>query len=150
MDIMIYSKSSIYGIQAMIYLAEHREESKIIVSKISENYNIPPQFLSKLVQTLAKHHLIDSFKGRNGGIRLHKDPKNIKIIDIVHAIDGPPPEQEMCVIGLDVCDDSVACPLHNNWKIIKENITSMLSNENLDTLTLEMLRKRKALEELVY
>jgi len=146
---MIYSKSSIYGIQAMIYLAEHKEKSKIIVSKISEDYKIPPQFLSKLVQVLAKHHLIQSFKGRNGGIRLNKDPKEIKIIDIVYAIDGPPPEQEMCVIGLDVCDDSVACPLHNNWKIIRENITSMLSNENLEKLTLEMLRKRKTLEEIV-
>ncbi|MBC8214713.1 MAG: Rrf2 family transcriptional regulator [Candidatus Marinimicrobia bacterium] len=142
---MIYSKSAEYAIQAMIYLAEHQDEPKTMVSKIAEEYNIPVHFLSKLVQTLAKHHLIKSYRGRNGGIKLNKPARDIRVIDIVYAIDGPPPEIEMCVIGLDECTDNVACPLHNNWKIIKENIRVLLGHENLEHLAEEIIKKREDL-----
>ncbi len=144
---MIYSKSSEYAIQAMIYLAEHQDEDKVMVSKIAEEYNIPVHFLAKLIQTLVKHHLVKSFRGRSGGLKLNKPARDIRIIDIVYAIDGPPPEKEMCVIGLDECNDSVPCPLHNNWKVIKENIRVLLGHENLQHLAEEVIRKRSALEE---
>jgi Rrf2 family transcriptional regulator, iron-sulfur cluster assembly transcription factor len=142
---MIYSKSSEYAIQAMIYLAEHKDEPKTMVSTIAEDYNIPVHFLSKLVQTLSKHHLIKSFRGRNGGIKLNKPARDIRVIDIVYAIDGPPADEEMCVIGLDECNDSVACPLHNNWIIIRENIRVLLGHENLEHLADEVIKKREQL-----
>jgi len=142
---MIYSKSSEYAIQAMIYLAEHQEEDKVMVSKIAEEYTIPVHFLAKIVQTLVKHHLVKSFRGRSGGLRLNKPARDIRVIDIVYAIDGPPPEKEMCVIGLDECTDSVPCPLHNNWKMIKENIRVLLGHENLQHLAEEVIRKRAEL-----
>jgi Rrf2 family transcriptional regulator, iron-sulfur cluster assembly transcription factor len=144
---MLYSKSSEYAIQAMIYLAENQSMNRIMVNKIAAEYDIPVYFLAKIVQTLSKHHLIRSFRGRNGGIQLNKPAKDIRIIDIVYAIDGPPPEVEMCVIGLDECSDSVACPLHNNWKIIKENIRVLLGHENLDTLAEEVIKKKELLAQ---
>ncbi|NOZ07507.1 MAG: Rrf2 family transcriptional regulator [FCB group bacterium] len=145
---MIYSKSSEYAIQAMIYLAEHRDKEKIMVSQIAEDYNIPVHFLAKLVQTLVKHHLVKSFRGRSGGLKLNKPARDIRVIDIVYAIDGPPSENDMCVIGLDECNDNVPCPLHNNWKIIKENIRVLLGHENLEHLAKEVIRKRQLLGEV--
>ncbi len=142
---MLYSKSSEYAIQAMIYLAVYQKDTRIMVHKIASEYDIPLYFLAKIVQTLSKHHLIRSFRGRNGGIKLNKPANDIRVIDIVYAVDGPPPEKEMCVIGLDECSDSVACPLHNNWKIIKENIRVLLGHENLENLANEVIRKREAL-----
>ncbi|MBT3251489.1 MAG: Rrf2 family transcriptional regulator [Candidatus Marinimicrobia bacterium] len=144
---MLYSKSSEYAIQAMIYLAENQSMNRIMVNKIAAEYDIPVYFLAKIVQTLSKHHLIRSFRGRNGGIQLNKPAKDIRIIDIVYAIDGPPPEVEMCVIGLDECSDSVACPLHNNWKIIKENIRVLLGHENLAILAEEVIKKKELLAQ---
>ncbi|MFQ6610394.1 MAG: RrF2 family transcriptional regulator [Fidelibacterota bacterium] len=142
---MLYSKSSEYAIQAMIYLAVNQKDERIMVNKIAREYDIPLYFLAKIVQTLSKHHLIRSYRGRNGGIKLNKPANDIRIIDIVYAIDGPPPEKEMCVIGLDECSDSVACPLHNNWKIIKENIRVLLGHENLEKLANEVIKKRETL-----
>jgi len=133
----------------MIYLAVNQKDSRIMVNKIASEYDIPLYFLAKIVQTLAKHHLIRSYRGRNGGIKLNKPANDIRVIDIVYAIDGPPPEKEMCVIGLDECSDSVACPLHNNWKIIKENIRVLLGHENLENLANEVIRKREVLRSQV-
>jgi len=142
---LIYSKSAEYAIQAMIYLAEHRSDNNVMVSTIAEDYNIPRHFLAKLVQSLAKHYLIKSVRGRNGGIRLSKPARDIRVIDIIYAIDGPPPEKEMCVIGLDECSDSVPCPMHEQWKHIKENIRLKLGHENLEVLADRLKEKRKLL-----
>ncbi len=146
---MIYSKSAEYAIQAMIYLAEHRNEDNIMVSKIAEDYNIPRHFLAKLVQSLAKHYLIKSVRGRNGGIKLSKPARDIRVIDIIYAVDGPPPEKEMCVIGLDICSDDVPCPLHDHWKLIKENIRVNIGHENLEILADRLKEKRQLLNQMV-
>ena len=72
---MIYSKSPEYAIQAMIYLAENLDKDNIMVSKIADDYDIPRHFLAKLVQSLSKHHLISSTRGRGGGIKLKSQPE---------------------------------------------------------------------------
>ena len=45
----LYSKSAEYAIQAMIYLSEHSSDKPIMVSKIAVVYNIPYQFLAKIM-----------------------------------------------------------------------------------------------------
>ena len=141
----MFSESVKHSIQAMIHLAEN-DGKLIMVSHIAENYEIPKHYLAKLVQTLSKHHLIKSVQGRNGGIQLNKPPSEIKIIDIIHAIEGPPPENEMCIFGLDKCSDQVPCPIHSDWKKMKLQLEDKLFNRNLDDLNKELQKKHKLLQ----
>jgi len=146
---MLYSKSSEYAIQAMIYIAEkQREENLSLISEIAKSRDIPRHFLAKLVQVLAKHRLIKSIRGRNGGIKLAKDATKITIENIVIAIDGPPPDDEMCVIGLEVCTSEAPCPLHDDWELIKNEIHETLAKKNLDELVDGLIEKRKYLTSL--
>ena len=145
---MIYSKSAEYAIQAMIYLAEQSDGRLSMVSTIAEDYDIPRHFLAKLVQTLTRHHLITSYRGRKGGIRLARPAKSITLLQVVTAIEGPPPEQDMCVIGLDICSDAACCPLHNQWKRIKEEVRAALDHQNLQELANGMQQKREQLARL--
>ena len=140
---MLYSKSAEYAIQAMVYLAEAKSEKPVMTAKIAKEYNIPYQFLAKIVQTLVKHRLIKATRGRTGGINLYQDAENIYLYQIVDAVDGPPPEEEQCVIGLDLCSDATPCPLHHTWKPIKESIRKMLADENLEELAHRVVEKRK-------
>jgi len=140
---MLYSKSAEYAIQAMVYLAEAKSEKPVMTAKIAKDYNIPYQFLAKIVQTLVKHRLIKATRGRTGGINLYQDAENIYLYQIVDAVDGPPPEEEQCVIGLDLCSDATPCPLHHTWKPIKESIRKMLADENLEELAHRVVEKRK-------
>ena len=142
---MIYSKSAEYAIQAMIYLAEQDGDRLSMVSAIAEDHNIPRHFLAKLVQTLTRHHLIQSFRGRTGGIRLARPADKITLLQVVHAIEGPPPENEMCVIGLDICSDAACCPLHIQWKRIREEVRTTLHRQTLQDLAIGMQRKRRQL-----
>jgi Rrf2 family protein len=131
----------------MIYLAVNKDES-VMVSKIAEDYDIPRFYLAKIVQTLSKHNLIHSTRGRRGGIKLNKPAKDIRIIDIIHVIEGPPPEHEICLFGLDICSDSVPCPVHDVWKAMKQELNEKLIHQNLETLSKEMHRKHKLLASL--
>ena len=59
--------------RAMIYLALNADtEGKIGIKKISGDLKIPSPFLAKILQVLAKHKLLSSTKGPNGGFRLAK------------------------------------------------------------------------------
>ncbi|UCH11330.1 MAG: Rrf2 family transcriptional regulator [Fidelibacterota bacterium] len=146
---MLYSKSAEYAIQAMLYLAENEGKGLAMVSSIAEAYNIPKHFLAKLVQTLTRNHLIKSYRGRNGGIELARPSSKIALLQIVNAIEGPPPEQEMCVIGLDVCSDTVACPLHDQWQHIGSLVRDTLSHQSLADLAEGMRQKRQELAQLI-
>ena len=140
---MLYSKSAEYAIQAMVYLAEAKSEKPVMTAKIAKDYNIPYQFLAKIIQILVKHRLIKATRGRTGGINLYQDAENIYLYQIVDAVDGPLPEEEQCVIGLDLCSDATPCPLHHTWKPIKESIRKMLADENLEELAHRVVEKRK-------
>ena len=143
----IFSESSKHAIQAMIYLATHKDKP-VLVKAIAEYYSIPLFYLAKIVQTLSKHNLLNSIRGRGGGIMLNKNPKKILISDIVLAIEGKKEGKEMCVYGLDICSDSVPCPIHENWKIIKPLIKDQLIHQNLEYLSEELLKKHEDLKVL--
>ena len=140
---MLYSKSAEYAIQALIYLSENQTDKPTMIASIAEAYNIPYQFLAKIVQTLVKRNLVVAKRGRNGGINLSRKPKYIYLTEIIDAIDGPPPEKERCVIGLDLCSDESPCPLHHKWKPIRTDIREMLGAENLEELAHRVIEKRK-------
>ena len=143
----MFTESVKHAIQAMIYLANNQDKN-VMVSTIAEDYDIPKFYLAKIVQTLSKHNLIHSTRGRSGGIKLNKPAKDIRIIDIINVIDGPPPEHEICLFGLDICSDSVPCPVHDVWKAMKQELNEKLIHQNLETLSKEMHRKHKLLASL--
>jgi len=143
---MLYSKSAEYAIQAMIYLAEQNTEKPIMIRKIAKDYGIPYQFLAKIIQVLVKNRFLKATRGRTGGVSLYREAKNIYLHEIVYAIDGPPPKNEKCAIGLNLCSDDVPCPLHNKWKPIRKSIREMLQSENLEILAKRVIEKKKLMK----
>lgn len=146
---MLFSKSAEYAIQAMIYLAEKGSSDPIMIGEIAKAYEIPQQFLAKIVQTLVKYRLLVAVRGRKGGVKLARPAKEIYLPEIIHAIDGPPPEREPCAFGLDECSDEQPCPFHPRWKVIREDIHDMLHGEDLAQLAARVTEKHAAMRDLV-
>ena len=95
---VIFSKKCEYGMQAVLFLAAQKADTVVTAGKISEVLKIPREFISKILQSLRDSGIISSTKGKAGGFYLAKPAKQIKLIDIVEAIDG----LEMfnsCVLG---------------------------------------------------
>ena len=87
---MLINKSSEYALIAMAHLALNKTNNYIQISEISDTYDIPQMYLNiAIIKRLVKSNLITSKKGPNGGLKLARPVKDITMLDIIEAIDGP-------------------------------------------------------------
>ena len=128
---MFFSRACEYGIRAMLYLAtQPKAGGPVLVRDVAQDLKIPSPFLSKIVQTLAREGLINSQKGPGGGITLARPASEIRLIQVVEAIDDLEFTQA-CVLGLPDCGDSKPCPVHEQWGKIRERIRKMLESRTI-------------------
>ncbi len=95
---MQLSKFSDYSFRALIYLAEHDDTLNTIENMASE-LKISQNHLKKIIHKLSKGHFIQTFRGREGGIKLAKQPKDIGLSDVL--------------LYTEVNTDFVECLKHN-------------------------------------
>lgn len=91
---MKISKKSEYALHALVFMA--RDPSQLYtIQKISSSAKIPNKFLEQILLTLRHGGLLTSRRGAGGGYLLTKDPKMIRLLDVVQIIEGnePPAEQ---------------------------------------------------------
>ncbi len=130
----MFSKTSEYAIKIVIYLSKNSNKDKLCqVKEVSEALESPEPFTAKILQQLVKVGLLYSMKGKNGGFTIGKEANEIKIYDIVTAIDG---EKSVtgCILGLNECSSENPCPLHHKYYKIKEQIQENILNVNLEEL----------------
>jgi Rrf2 family transcriptional regulator, iron-sulfur cluster assembly transcription factor len=137
---VIFSKKCEYGLQAVLYLAAQMDRDVIPAEEIANKLSIPKEFVSKILQSLTESGIVISRKGKSGGFAIAKDPKRIKLIDIVAAIDGLSMFSS-CVLGFPHCNPENPCPLHDKWGELRSKAYSMLTDENLDHFRDRTLRK---------
>ena len=125
------------AIRAMIYIVKNKRDSFISINEIAKELDLPFYFLSKILQKLVKQGLLDSYRGPKGGVRLAKEPKDIKLLDIVEAIDGSSFFTE-CILGFKECSDSEPCAIHNKWAKEREKIHKLFANTTLEEIEKEL------------
>lgn len=136
---VIFSKKCELGLQAVLYLSAQETDTRFNAQQISDAMSVPKEFVSKVLQELALKGIVGSQKGKNGGFYLAKDPKDVRLIDIVEAIDGLE-KFESCVLGFPGCGSNEnPCPVHSKWGPIREKTLKMLSEETLA----QLLKKTK-------
>jgi Rrf2 family protein len=143
----MFSRSCEYALQACLYLAQQKDGNFALLREISERLNIPHHFLSKVLQTLSRSGVVVSLKGANGGFSLARPPKEIKLIEIVRAVDGDTFLEE-CILGFPGCGDKNPCPVHTQWKRAKEIVLNMLNEKTLAVLGKELNPKLNLIARL--
>ena len=130
----MFSKTCQYALQAVLYIGARSVENRNVgLKEIADSQEIPSHFLSKILQDLVKRDILDSIKGPNGGFFFNKSPKQLKLIKIVELIDGTS-IWDRCGIGLKSCSDQNPCPVHHQFKELKANIKSMLTEKSVADL----------------
>ena len=76
-----------YALIAMAYIARKDFNSKVSVAEISEKQGISLTYLEQLLMKLRKARLVRSARGAAGGFSLNSHPKNIRVHDIMKAVD---------------------------------------------------------------
>jgi Rrf2 family protein len=131
----MFSKTCQYGIKASIYIAEQSQLGrKVGLKEVAEAIESPVAYTSKILQVLAKTNIITSEKGPSGGFSIPMNTiSTTKLSAIVSAIDGDKIYMG-CALGLTGCNEEKPCPVHDQFKTIRDDLKNMLETTTLHSL----------------
>ena len=131
----MFSKACEYGIRAAIYIAQQSlVDRKVSLKDVAKAIESPIAYTSKILQKLSKNSIIKSDKGPTGGFSMDKtELEKVKLCSIVYAIDGDA-VYTGCGLGLKKCNENKPCPVHNQFKLIREELKKMLETTTVKTL----------------
>jgi Rrf2 family transcriptional regulator, iron-sulfur cluster assembly transcription factor len=141
---VLFSKKCELGLQSVLFLSTKEEGERFSATEVSKEVQQPKEFVSKILQRLTSSGIVGSRKGKNGGFYLAKRPGDIKLIDIVEAIDGLDVFNH-CVLGFPGCGTHEPCPVHNKWGKLRDEAHRMLSEETLEGLKGKAFNKLKSM-----
>ena len=136
----MFSKACEYAIRALLFIAQKTEDgSKVGIKEIAKGIDSPEHFIAKILQDLSRKGLVQSQKGPSGGFYL--DHLNATLADVVRVVDGDSIFSG-CALGLKQCSEAKPCPLHYEFKKIRDSISDMLQTATLGEFN-QQLEKSK-------
>ncbi len=138
-----FTLRSEYALRAMLELAARR--GRVVPAReIARAQGIPLRFLEQQLAALGRAGLVDGFRGAGGGCRLRRDPSEIRVSEIVEAVEGPMATM-VCLEdgGLELCSWTASCGLQDLWAEAQAAVKRVLDNWTLAEL-LERDRQRRA------
>lgn len=128
------SQRTEYALRAMIELSLRRGQGLTPAREIAAAHNIPLRFLEQQLGALHKAGLVESFRGAGGGCRLSRDPADVRVSEIVDAIEGPTftmfclePEDHSCFAD-------ARCGLQTLWGDVQQAVRAVLERTTVKQL----------------
>jgi Rrf2 family protein len=98
-----------YALRTVVHLAANAPASST-TAQLAEVTRVPPAYLSKVVQSLARAGIVHSQRGSGGGVSFAADAAELTVLDIVNVVD-PIQRIRTCPLGLKTHGKKL-CPLH--------------------------------------
>lgn len=135
----MFSKATEYALRATIYIArKSTEDKKISIDEIAKAIDSPQSFTAKILQSLTKDNkVISSVRGPNGGFFLTEKAKKLPVRSILEAM-GEDEVLEKCVLGLKLCSEIQPCPMHAQYKSIKQQLIKLFETKTIQQLAAEI------------
>jgi len=124
-----------YAVMAMADLAANQSLRPVSLNDISLRQNISLSYLEQLFSKLKNEKLIKSVRGSSGGYILEKNPKDIKISNIIFAVDEQVKTLNCKRESKKGCNGkTVKCITHNLWDDLEKHINNFFDKVNLNDL----------------
>lgn len=139
-----FSKKADYALLALQYIASVQDSGEpqprvVNTKEIAEEHFMPVELLAKVLQTLARHQIIESHhNGPKGGYVLGREPKDITIAQVLEAIEGP--------LGItdcyhekeeSSCDQMDRCNIRTPLLKIQESIYTLLNGMSIEDMLID-------------
>jgi Rrf2 family protein len=86
---MKLSRACGYALRALTYLARHGGDDPVVSRQIAEAHGLSEFFLAKALKPLVSARVLRSLRGSRGGVRLARPARDITLLEVVEAVDGP-------------------------------------------------------------
>lgn len=112
--------TAVYGMRAMATLSGLSPGETLNAADLAERTGVPQQYLSKVMRKLVLAKLVRSQRGPGGGFSLSRPAAQVRLADVLAAIDHTP--GPACAFGYDACDPDNPCPLHPIWSRLQQGL----------------------------
>ncbi len=118
---------------AVVILADMAGRNGQLASatNVAERTKLPEPTVSKILKLLAKHKLVDSLRGTNGGYALNKSPEEINMAHVIGATEGPIALTACVDTAAQQCDRADNCNIKGKWNPVNMAMQSALENVSL-------------------
>jgi Rrf2 family protein len=111
----LVSKRSSYALHGLAYISVSPSDEPVPLNRIldylkaySHRLSLSPSYIAKIFQDLSRVGLVQAVPGPRGGYLLARPPRQIKLVDVVTALDGPL-MTGCCLLSVGECDRQSTC-----------------------------------------
>ena len=137
------SKLTDYATVILSHIAKENGRTHTTLS-VAEATGIALPTVSKILKLLVNTKVLVSTRGIKGGYMLARAPKDISIVDVIAAIEGPIALTE-CSITHEGCEQASGCGIGANWALINQAVQNALQNITLA----DMIKPADAIQEFI-
>jgi FeS assembly SUF system regulator len=123
-----------YALVVMTCIARGHDLSVRTARDLAAETKLPMPTVSKLLKGLLQSGLLISQRGTKGGYLLAKKPKDISIVEIIAALEGPFALTECSTSVIGLCEIEECCPIKNNQRVINQAVRGALERITLADL----------------
>ncbi|MGE0213204.1 MAG: Rrf2 family transcriptional regulator [Parvibaculaceae bacterium] len=116
-----------YAVMAMADIAMNADQANVSLSEIAARQEISQEYLEQLFAKLRRAQLVESARGPGGGYRLTRDPDDIRIADVILAVDEPLQVTRCQGDAIEGCVNGDKCITHELWAALGRQIFGFLS-----------------------
>jgi Rrf2 family transcriptional regulator, nitric oxide-sensitive transcriptional repressor len=132
---MRLSEYTDYTLRVLMYCAAHRDRL-VTIGELAEQHGLSKNHLMKVVNDLARQGLLETTRGRGGGLRLLAEPETIRIGDVVRATETDFRLVECFDAATNACTLSPSCRLKHLFDEALAGYFKVLDGATLANLTL--------------
>jgi Rrf2 family protein len=132
-----FSTRGEYGVRLMVELARHYGSGPVSLGDVADHEELPRPYLEQLVISLREANLVHSTRGAHGGYELVRDPGEIRMGEVLRALEGP--IAPMICASEDpahagICDRTGFCNVNHLWMTVRMAISGALDSITLADL----------------
>ena len=136
------TKKSGYGLIALCYLAGLESGERASARTIAEAYGIPVSLLMNVLKQLCTEGFVQSIRGAHGGYSITREPREMPLIDVMEAWEGPVTLAACITDGSSkpskgTCSLLPNCPIAEPIYRVHEKIRRVLSDMTLEDIITE-------------
>jgi Rrf2 family cysteine metabolism transcriptional repressor len=126
-----FSTRGEYGVRLMVELARHHGRGPVSLAEIADHESLPRPYLEQLVVSLREANLVHSTRGARGGYELTRDPAQIRMGEVLRALEGPLAPM-ICAsedpIHAGICQRTGFCTVNLLWVKVRDALSTALDS----------------------
>jgi Rrf2 family protein len=143
------AKSTEYAIRALVYIQLQNWKKKHPgVQEIAKEIEAPEAFTAKILQTLTRHEIVDSRKGRGGGFLFNEEQLNLTLYEVILVMEGDFCFTK-CGFGFKHCNDANPCPLHDRYAALRKGFLNIAKTETIQMLSKSIVEEKAYLRPVM-